>query len=475
MEPLLDGSLDLAARLAALPPEWPTDLQSLIDDQLASHPQTIVVLDDDPTGTQTVFNIPVLTDLSDWSVDAIAAELAFGWPALYLLTNSRSMPLAQAQELNTRIGQHLARAAAQANRAIRVVSRSDSTLRGHFPGEVAALAEGLDDRQSPWLIVPFFLEGGRYTIDNIHYVAQGQRLIPAGATAFARDASFGYHASNLREWVAEKYAGQRRAEEVGSISLADLRQGGPEQVARRLLEITDGAICIVNAASYRDMQVLVAGLLIAESHGRSYLYRTAASFVRVRAGIEAHALLQPADLQLPAVGGGLVMVGSYVPTTSAQLEQLLASGMLAVEIDVAALADPTRQAATIAKAAQQTDAALQQGRDVVVYTSRQLITGADAAASLAIGRRISDGLCAILRALMTRPRYLIAKGGITSSDLATIGLGVRRALVLGQILPGVPVWRTGAESRHPDLIYIVFPGNVGGPTALVDVVRILSV
>ena len=78
------------------------------------------------------------------------------------------------------------------------------------------------------------------------------------------------------------------------------------------------------------------------------------------------------------------------------------------------------------------------------------------------------------RRLEVRPRYLIAKGGITSSDLATKGLGVKRARVLGQILPGVPVWELGPETKFPGLPYVVFPGNVGGPEALQDAVQKLK-
>jgi uncharacterized protein YgbK (DUF1537 family) len=89
---------------------------------------------------------------------------------------------------------------------------------------------------------------------------------------------------------------------------------------------------------------------------------------------------------------------------------------------------------------------------------------------LAIGRRVSDSLVEIVLAVSTRPRYLLAKGGITSSDVATQGLGVKRAMVVGQILPGVPVWELGLESRYPGMPYIVFPGNVGGPDAMAEVV-----
>ncbi|MCX6049087.1 MAG: hypothetical protein NT075_28635, partial [Chloroflexi bacterium] len=217
------------------------------------------------------------------------------------------------------------------------------------------------------------------------------------------------------------------------------------------------------------------GLLQAEAQGKKFLYRTAASFVQVRAGLAARPLLTPTDLALSPSSGGLIVVGSYVPKTTSQLSELLAQpDLIQVEVNVAALLDDERQPSEIAQVAHTADQALRQGQDVVIYTSRGLVTADDASGSLAIGQRVSDSLVAIVRAIQTRPRYLLAKGGITSSDVATQALGVRRALVLGQILPGVPVWRTGAESLHPDLIYIVFPGNVGDAQALARVVATLK-
>jgi uncharacterized protein YgbK (DUF1537 family) len=58
--------------------------------------------------------------------------------------------------------------------------------------------------------------------------------------------------------------------------------------------------------------------------------------------------------------------------------------------------------------------------------------------------------------------------------VATAGLGVKRALILGQIKPGVPVWQLGVESRYPGLPYIVFPGNVGGAAILAEIVTTLG-
>jgi len=461
----------LADTLKQLPPEWPDDLFPDIQAAVRARREKVVVLDDDPTGTQTVHAIPVLTE---WPVEALCAELANDLPAFYLLTNSRSMPLDAARALNVEIGRNLATAADQTGRRYVVVSRSDSTLRGHYPGEVDALAEALGGRFHATLLIPAFFEGGRYTIEDVHYVADGDRLIPAGATEFARDAAFGYQASNLRAWVAEKTGGRFPFESIAAISLQDLRRGGPRRVTERLLEIPTGGVCVVNAAGNHDLMVLVAGLLEAEARGRQFMHRTAASFVPLRAGISPRPLLTRDDLGLPESGGGLVVVGSYVPKTSAQLASLLdRSGIRGVEVSVTALLSDGGLG-EITRVARVAEEALRRDEDVVIYTSRQLVTGADAESSLAIGQRVSNSLIAIVRQITVRPRYLLAKGGITSSDVATKGLGVRRAMVQGQILPGVPVWQLGLESRRPGMTYIVFPGNVGGPGALREIVASLA-
>ncbi|MEZ4708821.1 MAG: four-carbon acid sugar kinase family protein [Caldilineaceae bacterium] len=457
--------------LQQLPAEWPESLLPHIRQSIAAGGRKLVVLDDDPTGTQTVYDIPVLTE---WSVDVLAAELTNELPAFYILTNSRSLPLVDAQALNHEIGQNLLAAGQRAGRAFAVVSRSDSTLRGHYPGEVDALAAALGQDVDATLIIPFFLEGGRLTINDVHYVAEGDELVPAAETPFAKDAAFGYTASNLRDWVFEKTGGRVQPAQIYAVTLEQIRTGGPQAVAQQLTSLPKGSVCIINSVSLRDQEVFVAGLLAAEAAGKQFIFRTAASFVQARLGLATRPILTQPQLDMPKQGGGLVVVGSYVPKTSSQLERLLAQGgAAAVEINVNALLDDATRDLVLQKAAQAITEGLAANQDVVVYTSRQLISAATAAESLAIGQRVSDGLVALVQGLTVQPRYLLAKGGITSSDVATKGLGVKRALVLGQILPGVPVWRIGAESRFPGMPYIVFPGNVGDEDAVANVVKAL--
>ena len=460
------------ATLSVLPPEWPEDLLHSIQEQVRVSDRKIVVLDDDPTGTQTVHGLPVLTT---WAVEDLQVELKSAFPAFYVLTNSRSLPQPAAQKLSREIGSHLKQAATNTRVEIEVISRSDSTLRGHFPAEVDALMQSMDTLAQPRILIPFFLEGGRFTLNDIHYVAEGDQLIPAAQTPYARDTVFGYRHSDLRRWVEEKSEGRIPFHTVTSLSIEDLRKGGPQHVTERLHGLSAGSCCVVNAASYKDLEVFVSGLLAVEAMGRRFVFRTAASFVRVRAGIAARDLLTAPELVNDNCNGGLFVVGSHVPKTSAQLALLRKSpDITSLEVNVSHMLDNDCRSREIRRVTEEVNNLIHNGHDVVLFTSRNLVSGVDGQSSLRIGQCVSDALIAIVHGLAYPPRYLVAKGGITSSDVATRGLGIRRAMILGQLLPGVPVWRLGHETRYPGMAYIVFPGNVGEDDALAEIRKRLA-
>ncbi len=146
-----------ATLLRTLPPEWPEDLLPSIQQQIKESNTKVVVLDDDPTGTQTVHDVPVLTE---WSTDALHAVLSEPEALVFILTNSRSVSLSTAQAMNREIAAQLTAARQATGRPFVVVSRSDSTLRGHYPGEITALAEALNHPFDGTLIIPCFFEGG---------------------------------------------------------------------------------------------------------------------------------------------------------------------------------------------------------------------------------------------------------------------------------------------------------------------------
>jgi len=428
-----------------------------------------VVLDDDPTGTQTVHGIDIL---ADWSVPSLRAALEDPRPCFYVLTNSRSLPGPKAAALVGEIAGNLSLAARASGTDFVVVSRSDSTLRGHFAAELEALRTNLGYAVSGTIVIPAFFEGGRYTVDDVHYVAEGDKLVPAAETEFARDRTFGYSHSNMTEWIEEKTGRSVRASEVISIDIGTLRHAeGAKRVRRSLLEAPPGAHLVVNAAAYSDLEVFVHGLLQAEAMGKRFLLRTAASFVRVRAGIEARPLLAASDVLGEGAPGGLVIVGSYTGRTTAQLKSLLAlSGTVGIEVAVDRLATPNSRAVEIARVTAAAREAMRAGHHAVVYTSRSRESALGIAGELAAGQIVSGALVEIVRGLPERPRFLVTKGGITSSEVAIHGLGMHRARVLGQVAQGVPVWEMGAETRFPRMKLVIWPGNVGDPDALRDLI-----
>ena len=449
-------------------------LEERVQAAVAASGRKVVALDDDPTGVQTVHDVAVL---AQWAPAALAAELPGDAPLFFILTNSRGMPEDQARRLNQEIAGNLTQASRETGVPFVIASRSDSTLRGHFPAETDALAAALGGVDGV-LICPAFFEGGRVTAGNVHLVRDGDRYIPAAETEFARDATFGYRATTLPGWVEEKSQGRIRAEDVATLSLEEIREGGPDQVAERLREVRNGQPVVVNALDYPDLWTVVLGLLQAEAEGKRFLYRTGASFVRARAGIATRPLLTREDLLgpfAPRPARGLVIVGSHVRRTTEQLAQLLTRpGIRGIEVGVSELLrGEENRRREVLRASRQADEALTSGATPVVYTSRR-VERPEGMDDLDVARVVSDSLVTIVRGIEARPDFVVGKGGITSSDVGTRGLGAERAIVLGQVRPGVPVWRLSPESRFPGMPYVVFPGNVGGPDTLAEVVAELA-
>ncbi|GKZ88725.1 hypothetical protein CBS63078_10187 [Aspergillus niger] len=469
--------------LSQLPPESSLNAQDQISELLSTASLSrLVVLDDDPTGTQTCHDIAVLTV---WDIPTLQAELQQPSPGFFILTNSRALPPLEAEKLIRTICENVQQAANLAGTTVDIVLRGDSTLRGHFPLE-ADVAQSVFGPADAIILAPFFFQGGRLTINDIHYVAEGDNLVPAGATQFARDATFGFKSSNLHDYVLEKAPGRFTPEQIHSITIEDIRVNGPSTICEKLLALPKGSVVIVNAAAESDMHVFVAGLLKAKSQSQKhYLYRTAAAFVSTSLGIRPQAPLTAASFPEPQIQTGtLIIAGSYVPKTTAQLNHLITkhgptgtNTLSIVELDVEdIIATTTSSSSSLDPIIDQTvssvESSLLSGKDALVMTSRKLITGGDELSSLAIGGRVAEALVEVLKRVKVRPRVVIAKGGITSSDAATKGLGIKRAMILGQAAPGVPLWRCDEETaRHRGVPFVVFPGNVGGVETLGEIVE----
>jgi uncharacterized protein YgbK (DUF1537 family) len=463
-----------------LPQEYQVDLLSATAKEVAQGKlPVLVVLDDDPTGTQTCHDIDVLTI---WDVETLKEQFLTGSRGFFILTNSRALPPTEARALIVGICKNINLAAKLTNQHFEIVLRGDSTLRGHLPEEPEAVEEVLG-KTDGWVLAPFFRQGGRFTINDVHYIQEGEDLVPAAQTPFAQDATFGYKNSDLKAYILEKCGARFSDSSFLSITLEDIRQGGPDQVKSKLLSRPRGSddVIIVNAVADSDMDVFVSGLMAAEAEGRRYLYRTAAAFVSSKLGIRGIPPLTLDDLQKSSSSGnssagGLILAGSYVPKTTAQLQSLRdrrGEKLAVIELQVPELIKSKESAeAVVQKAVGQANDFISAGKDVLVMTSRALIKTDDALTSLKIGSEVAAALVSLLENITIRPRYVIAKGGITSSDAATKGLRMRRARILGQAAPGVPIWRCEEEtSRHRGVPFVVFPGNVGDENTLAKVVE----
>ncbi|WP_229914369.1 four-carbon acid sugar kinase family protein [Streptomyces capitiformicae] len=439
----------------------------------------LVVLDDDPTGTQTVADVPVLTS---WSVDDLRWALRQDSAVFFVLTNTRSLPAEDAAARNREVVRALHAAAAAEGTGYVLASRGDSTLRGHFPLETDVLAEELTElgagAPDGMVLVPAYIEAGRLTVGAKHWMRTADGLLPVGMSEFARDATFGYRSSSLPEWVEEKTGGRIPADKVLRVTLDDLRGGGPAHTARLLSSLRGGRVAVVDAVCDDDLRVLALALAEAEQDGTRLLYRVGPSFVRARAGQAGRAPLTPAELRplrSNAAPHGLIVVGSHVALTTRQLDRLRErGGITEYELDVALLLDEERRDAHIAEVSAAAAGALDSA-DAVIRTSRTLVTGADADDSLAISRKVSAALVQAVRQVSAarRPAFVVAKGGITSSDTATHGLEIRRAWARGTLLPGIVSLWEPVDGPAAGIPYIVFAGNVGGADALADALDLL--
>ncbi|MEM6769422.1 MAG: four-carbon acid sugar kinase family protein, partial [Bacteroidota bacterium] len=416
-------------------------------------------------GTQTVYGVPVITE---WSVAAIRAELLQGERLFYLLTNSRALSQPEMEDLISTIGHNIKVATAELGLRCLTIIRGDSTLRGHFPLEDITLATALGGVRGAHVIIPAFFEGGRFTLRNVHYVREGNRLIPVGQTPFAQDRSFGFGASDLRAWVEEKTNGTAKRAEVVCLSLETLRNGSTTTLPASMSSLYSGACCCVNAADYADLK---RAALVVLALPDPPVLRTSASFIKALLGLPDRPLLQLRTHQQGR--GGLLVVGSHVPKTTAQLRHLLAHNeLVAVELRVPELLSgpqdtlAARSEELVVALKERVEAGLNTGANVVLYTSREVVGGKDRAQSLRLSLRVSGILEGVVAGLTEPPAFLLTKGGITSSRIATVSLGVKRAMALGQVQPGVPTWELGLESKFPGLPFVIFPGNVGTEESL---------
>lgn len=426
----------------------------------------IIVLDDDPTGSQTVHSCLLLLK---WDVDTLCLGLNDDSPLFFVLTNTRALTPEKASGITKEVCNNLKRAIAKVGcEDFLVVSRSDSTLRGHYPIETDVIAAELGGFDAHFL-VPAFFEGGRITKDSIHYLLVNGRETPVHETEFARDSVFGYSHSYLPDYVAEKTQGAIPAEKVTRFLLSDIRNGTQE----KLKELHNNQCVAVDAETQRDLDKFAEDILAVGSQGKRFLFRSAASLLTSLAQLPPQPIAPEAMSEYkPTDKAGVVLVGSHVSKTTEQLEKLLEEPeIVGILVDVVRLKEnPDSQSLIFQEILQKVEQVHQAGKTPVIYTSREEIVFKSIDERLTFGSVVSSLLMEIVQNLPKSISFIISKGGITSNDVLSQGLNLNSARLLGQIIPGCSIVRTAANHpQFPNLPVVLFPGNVGDTHGLTTV------
>ena len=481
----------------------------------------IVVIDDDPTGSQTVHGCPLLLR---WDEQSLSEGLHHPSPLLFILANTRALGPKDAAHRIRAICTALRQAKASLGlEGWLLVSRGDSTLRGHFPLEVEVMQEELGPFDAT-LLVPAFLEGGRTTVDGVHWV-QG---VEAHRTEFARDRLFGYRNSFLPAWVEEKSGGRLRASDVERIGLAELEEGScpgdggvqaQQHLVTRLEGLQGNPVVVVDAERPQHLAALGGAMRTLmeprAGHRRErphrFLFQSAASLLNGLANLPPQPLGRQAlaDLRRKRIGGasaqelkqdsqhsivlpGLVLVGSHVPLADVQLKRLLEQPECGgVELQVPQLQRmlegpmPNRLLEAMEAAwEEQLQEVLVSERTPVFFSSRREAACRHADERRALGVTIARLMGRVVARLAPNLGYVISKGGITTHTLLAEGLQLGAVNLMGQLLPGLSLVLTpggggdtpGATGRGgiagaERLPVITFPGNLGESHTLVEAWR----
>ena len=453
-------------------------IDSLLKKEIEANNKKIVVLDDDPTGVQTVHDISVYTN---WDKDSIRQGFEEENNLFYVLTNSRGFTEDQTTKAHHEIAEVVDEVARETGKEYIFISRSDSTLRGHYPLETQLLKADYEKNTGKTIdgeiMCPFFKEGGRFTIDNVHYVKYGEELVPANETEFAKDKTFGYTAYTMPEYIEEKTKREYKAADVTCISLEDIHNMDIDKIEAQLMEVTGFNKVIVNAVDYADVKVFCTALYRAMAKGKVFMFRTAAAIVKVMGAVTDQPLLTREQMVVKeTTNGGIVVVGSHTEKTTKQVECLKELKEIEfIELDATLVKDDDAFEEEVSRCLAREEECIRAGKTVCCYTTRALITAdtGDKEDELRLSVKISDAVQSLVGRLSITPSFVIAKGGITSSDVGTKALEVKKANVLGQIKPGIPVWQTGEESKFPLTPYVIFPGNVGEISTLKEAVEVL--
>lgn len=427
----------------------------------------LIILDDDPTGSQTVHGCLLLLR---WDVETLTIALQDKAPLLFILGNTR----ARTPEMAAQVTQEICRNLKQVLgddllKNYLVISRSDSTLRGHYPLEIEVINRELGEFDAH-LLIPAFIEGGRITENSVHYLIVNGDLVPVDQTEFAKDSVFGYQSAYLPDYVLEKTKGKIKNNEVIRFPLETIRSGCDQL----LLSLHHNACGVVDAVTYEDLNLFAQALYRTHAQGKRFLLRSAAGIVSALAELPPQPVA-PESMSEYVSGTlpGVVIVGSHVQLSTQQLAHLLQQpNVQGIELEIGQLLQGKTPLDVVRMAVNLITITLNQGLIPVVYTPRQELQFPDTATRLHFGTQVAEITSLLVHHLPPEIGFLVSKGGITSNEILSHGLHLTSVRLLGQIAPGINMIRTPENHpQFPNLPVVIVPGNVGGLAVLTTIIQ----
>ena len=434
-----------------------------------------VILDDDPTGIQTIHGCLLLTC---WNPVALEKAFRDNLPFFYILTNSRAYAPPKVKKIIAQITKNILTVNQFFDYRIAFISRSDSTLRGHFPLEINTILQYWEPnfhlKIDAIFMIPAFFEGNRITYNNTHFIRSNTGDIPTHQTEFAKDSIFGYASSYLPTYIEDKTKRHIKAGQIRYISISMLKPERKKNLSAFLANLQNRQMVIVNATNYEQLNSFSEAVLAMMKMGKNFLFQSAASLVKSLTKNPDQPLLS--HQMISKKGPGLFIIGSYVNQTTQQLQMLLDNtSVFPLEISVNKIMIQKNYQDYLLIIRQKIIQTMQANKTPVVFTTRKEIFPSSKKERILLGQKISIFLSELVKKLPVQPSYLVAKGGITSHQILSEGLQVKESRVLGQILPGIPVISLPHTHQYSNLPFIIFPGNVGDKNALVDIFRKLNI
>jgi len=441
-----------------------------------------VVIDDDPTGSQTVYDCLLLLK---WDCSTLVKGFESRSNLFFILANTRSLSENDAKLTIEEICKNLKTVIASKfyEEEIIFISRGDSTLRGHNFLEPSALNSCLGPFDATFHI-PAFIEGKRLTINGSHFVDK----TPINKTIFARDKIFGFETSNVKNLLFQKSKSQINLEDIQNILLTDIEILNDEEnniVFKTLKNLKNNKHVIVDIENYSQLEKF-SSVIKKLTKQKKFLFRTAASFIssisekksipKVETFFSNLRIRNKEKSFLP----GLIIVGSYVELSTLQLKNLLdKSNCSPIELDVFEFFKITssenhhkRRNLFKNKFLKEIRFSFEKGKTPVLFTSRKFMS-LDYSEQFNFYNSLACFIAELVADLKYEIGYLISKGGITTNTILSNGLNADYVYLEGQILTGISVVTYNLKN-YKKLPIVTHPGNIGNKDSLVNIWKVFE-